>query len=98
MSVVFDVGQGLAFVGGRTLAVADAGPQGELRIGGDAGPVLAPITFDARTRIATLAAATGDPAAALGAGVLAAATAEPHGVDQLVLEVLALALAGADEP
>ena len=96
--VVFDAVRGEAIIGTLRVLVAEAGRNGELRVGGEDGTTLRPISFGERTRIAARAAATSHPVEAVAASVLQHATLTVGEGDRLVLEVLALALAGADRP
>lgn len=96
-SVVIDTASGQALIGDTLVPVREAGSHGELQVGGPAGPVLRPLTFGERTRVVTRAA--GSPAALdiLCAGVLQAALLQPGEADRLVQEIVALAMAGADQ-
>ncbi len=96
MLVVFE--PGFAQIGAVRVALERAGTAGELRVGGAGGPVLRPLSFGERTRI--VAGLAGSPQAVdrLGAAIAAAALVEPGPADALLLEILALAMAGADGP
>ena len=95
--IVIDALRGQAQLGQYRLPVAEAGPAGELRVGGPDGPVLRPLTFAERSRAVNRAAANAQPVDALCAALLRAATVRPGSAPQLPQEILALALAGASE-
>lgn len=92
--VIFE--PGYAVVGAVSVPVSAAGAGGELRVGGDAGPVLRPLAFGERTRIVARMATSPQAAEGLGAAIVEAAMVEAGEADGLLVEILALALAGAD--
>ncbi|WP_437569802.1 hypothetical protein [Sorangium sp. So ce542] len=100
VTIVIDAAGGRARIGRTEIAIAQAGTRGELRVGGASGPVLRPLTFGERTRLCARAAACPSPRDALCGALLGAAlgglAVAPE--DRAALEVLALALAGAEEP
>lgn len=98
LRVVFDAAAGVARVGSTVVPVTDAGADGSLRVGGAAGPVLRPLAFGERTRVVSRARAAPDPRESVCAGVRGAATVVPGEGDPVLLDVIALALCGADEP
>lgn len=98
MRAVFDALRGEALIGNLQIRIADAGPNGELRVGGESGPILRPISFGQRQQIAARAVPALQPVDAVAAGVLQAATVETGSAEPALLEIIALALAGADQP
>ncbi len=93
--VIIDTLGGQALLGNVCVKVAEAGSNGELEIEG--GTILRPITFGQRTRISARASLSPTPRENCAAGVLSASTVRAGTDDTLVLEVLAMVLAGADE-
>jgi hypothetical protein len=96
-SVILDTASGQALIGGTVMAVSQAGPGGELQIGGSSGPILRPLRFGERTRVVVSAASSPSALDSLCRGILHAATVQEGTGDRTVQEVLALALAGADQ-
>lgn len=96
-SIIIDSLHGQALIGGVAIPVAYAGQRGELQVGGAAGAVLRPLAFGERTRIAACAAVVSQSIDVLCAGIAAAAVVQPGDTDPAVQEILALALAGADQ-
>jgi hypothetical protein len=96
MKAIFDALRGEALIGSLRIPIVDAG-NGALRAG-PGGAVLRPVSFGERTRIVTRAAFTDKPLDGIAAGILATATAQPGSGDPTMLEIVALALAGGDEP
>lgn len=95
--VVIDSAGGRAFIGGTAVPVRESGIRGELRIGGAGGPLLRPLSFGERSRLAAWALGTPETLPDFCRGVLRAATVEPGTCDLGVQEILALFLAGAGE-
>src|SRR6185436_7253079 len=96
MPVIIDTAGGVAYVGNLTVPVEATGRDGELRV--DGGATLRPLRFGERLRICSRALSAREPRAAV-AGAVADAAVLDGGADgeRLLLEVLALALAGAGE-
>lgn len=90
-----DPGLGRAVLGGVEVAVAAVGGRGEVRVGGEDGPLLRPLLFGERSRVAAAALGSAVPESSLAAAVLEQATVEAGPGDRAVLEAIALALAGA---
>ncbi|WOD39716.1 hypothetical protein [Nodosilinea sp. E11] len=91
--------QGLARLGTMTVAIAPAGPQGQLQVGGETGPVVRPLTLGERNRLVWEAMASPQPKPTLWAGLRSLGTTsfrtkDPEPMDACVLDVIALALAG----
>lgn len=87
---------GYAVIGAVYVPISAAGTNGELRVGGDAGPVLRPLAFGERTRIVARMATSPQAAEGLGAALIEAALVEAGEADGLLVEILAMTLAGAD--
>ncbi len=94
MPVILDPHRGEALLAGRKVPLLVAGNKGELQIFGSDGPVLHPLTFGERMRAVRQACATTQPQDVLAASILHAATIAPGAGDYLVLEIIALKLAG----
>ena len=96
--VVIEREHGLARVGSLVVEVAEAGSSGEMRVGTVDGPILRPLSFGERSRVVHRTGTAAEPRASLGTGILRAATVAPGttaAVEPIVLEILALELAGA---
>jgi hypothetical protein len=92
-SVVFNLAQGEALIAGTiAIPVTEAGAHGELQTGG--GTILRPLTFGERSRSVGRSAIS---VPALCQGILQTAQVRAGGDPPQILEVLALALAGADQ-
>jgi hypothetical protein len=94
--VRLDPAAGCAFIGNDRVPLSDWGRDGALQVGGERGPVLRAPRFGQRSRVAWRALASADPRTALARGMLQAALERDGDADPLVLEIIALALAGAD--
>jgi hypothetical protein len=94
-SVRLDALRGEILLGRTGVPVSEEGPEGALRVGGPAGPLLRPLTFGERGRVAAQAAASARPRDNLCAAVLRLATLAAGSGDRLVHEIVALFLAGA---
>ena len=103
--IFIDYTRGVAQLGSLSVPVAMAGPGGELRLGGESGVALRPLTFRERSRLVAHALASPHPRENLCAAVLQAATGGAFDkkaesgkfpVDLVVQEILALHLAGAE--
>jgi hypothetical protein len=89
--------RGELVLGEMVVPVADAGPRGELRVGGPQGPVLRPVAFGERTRVVARAASSSAPRDGVAAALLRCATVEDGQLDRVVAEIAALLLAGAGD-
>jgi hypothetical protein len=94
--VRLDPAAGFAFIGSDRVPLSDWGRDGALQIGGERGPLLRAPRFGQRSRVAWRALASTDPRTALARGMLHAALERDGDADPLILEIIALALAGAD--
>jgi hypothetical protein len=93
-----DAARGEARIGHRVIAVAAAGPRGELRIDeGGSGTVLRPLSFGERGRILARTLCTAEPLEETCAGILAGSLVRVGGGESAIIEILALLLAGAGE-
>src|SRR5262245_13949456 len=97
MYVEFDEERGEVRAGGARTVFASACRAGELRLGGASGPVVRPLSFGERGRVGAAALTAADPEEALCAGLRRTALEHGSGVDQGLLDVVLLALAGGDE-
>ena len=95
--LVLDIARGEARLGSRVVTIAAAGSRGEIQVGGPDGPILRPLTFGERTRAVVRARTTSTPRAGVAGAILQAATAQSGVGERPVLELLALALAGAEQ-
>lgn len=91
--------QGVAYLGNVTVAIAPTGTRGELRVGGETGPVLRSLTLGERNRLVWQATAAATPHQSLLAGLRSLANVTPgQGTAPRepddCLDVIALALAG----
>ena len=91
--VSFDWTRDVVHLGERECPVAVAGAHGEVRLGGDDGPVLRPLTFGERWRAVSRARASAAPSIALARLVHETATVRAGTFDLLGQQVVALALA-----
>lgn len=92
-SVIFNLAQGEARISGTVVVpVGETGTPGEIETGG--GTILRPLTFGERTRIV---GRSGVDVPAVSQGVLQVSRVRAGADSPRVLEVLALALAGADQ-
>jgi hypothetical protein len=94
-SVAADPAGGVIRVGRMRVEASPAGTEGELRVGGDGGTVLRPLRFGERTAVIVAASAQPRIEEAVAASVLAAATVREGGGERLLLETIALWMAGA---
>src|SRR4051794_24440769 len=94
MKVAIDLEAGEARLGTLSVAVAGADGAGGLRDGGD---VLRPLSFGDRLRVCSWALGAADPRGAVASGIAQAASLRRGEADRRLVEVLALALAGAGE-
>jgi hypothetical protein len=94
--VSLDPGAGYAAIGQLRVPLAHAGREGQLQLGGPAGPVLRPLRFGARSRAVWRALSCADPRTALCSELLHHAVEQPGETDLLVQQIVALVLAGAD--
>lgn len=99
--VVIDVDGGELRIGGLVLPIAEAHPDGAVRLCPPSGPVFRPITFGERLRRVERASASADPVESLCAAITACAMvsageAELSPVEREASQTLALVLAGAD--
>lgn len=96
--VIFNIAQGLAIVNGVVIPISLAGSHGELRIAD--GATLRPLSFGERSRVVAWALTTPSANAidSLCGGILQTSRMDSGAtsLDRSVLEILALALAGAD--
>lgn len=99
--VVIDVDGGELRIGGLVLPIAEAHPDGAVRLCPPSGPVFRPITFGERLRRVERASASVDPVESLCAAITACAMvsageAELSQTEREASQTLALVLAGAD--
>jgi hypothetical protein len=98
LDVAVELARGELLLAGLVVPISAAGAGGELRVGGDRGPVLRPLRFGERTRLATFAARCADPRGSLSESVARAATISDGELDQPLRELAALLLCGANQP
>jgi hypothetical protein len=94
-TITVSLAQHEAHVGSLVVPVELAGAGGSLRVGGDDGPVLRPVSFAARARLAHRALGTATPRDELVVALRRAATVTDGELVAAVAEILALHLAGA---
>src|SRR4051794_629149 len=98
LPIHLDLEKGELTIAARRVPCCAAGSQGEVRLGGDAGTLLRPLTFAERTAIVGRAIAEDSPLEAVASGILLTSViANLSALDPLVLEIAALVLAGADQ-
>src|SRR5436853_7831450 len=94
--VVADPAAGEIAVAGVRTAMSPPDVSGAIRFGGAGGTTLHPLTFSQRTSVVTAASSQSRATDAVAAAVLAAARSDGGAGDRILLEVLALWLAGAE--
>jgi hypothetical protein len=95
-SVAADPDAGFVRVGATRITMTAADAEGVWRFGGPSGAVLRSLRFGERTELVTAALAQPRPRDAVASAVLTASTLGTGDGDRMMLEVLALWLAGAE--
>ncbi|MGB5156373.1 hypothetical protein [Desulfobacterium sp. N47] len=95
MTLRIDTNRGEAIIGPVRVEVCAIGNKGDLRIGGEDGPVLRQITFGERTAAHINSRHAAKYADFLGATVAHMATVSPGVAERDIVEIIALHLAGA---
>jgi hypothetical protein len=97
MRIEFDDLRGEVRAGDHRAECRRAGPPGAVRVGGDEGPVLRPVTFGERSAAAAAALPAPEPRDRLCAALTAMATVSKGPLDDDLRALVVLALAGADD-
>lgn len=101
MSVILNPAEGWAQIGPLQVSIRLTGHNGALQINGDLGPCLHPVSFMERSRITTYASVSNKPSQAMAKLVVEASLQNikqsANQADPLVVAIIALVLAGANE-